>query len=203
MVFDLALKLLVSAAPLGRGDDENDQPLALGWVHDPDGRSLAHRVEREEDFLDLRRAQALAGDFDRVVGAAENVEEPLFIMQREITVDPLARARAPVGIQVALVVVPEGLRHPDERRPDRQLADRSDQRVALVVDHIGRHRGAGRVERRGGDGLDDDAREQRAGGLGAPGHIDHRAGAAAEVLLEPLKVHGVDRLASSDEYPNR
>ena len=56
-----------------------------------------------------------------------------------IAVDPDVREPRPVGVEVAVAVLPEALRHPDPGLADDQLSDRAAHRVAVFIDHIGIH----------------------------------------------------------------
>ena len=54
---------------------EADERLALESIGHADGRGFAHGRMRDENRFDLGRAEPFAGDFDRVVAAAEDVPQ--------------------------------------------------------------------------------------------------------------------------------
>src|SRR5215475_7260354 len=98
-------------------------------------------------------AEALAGNLDRVVGATQNVPETIFIDSSPIAVDPDIWESTPIGLQIALRILPKSARHTDPRLADDELANLPAYRSSFFIHHIGvdaRH-GSGksaRLERR-------------------------------------------------------
>src|SRR5215218_10652201 len=118
---------------------EDPGDLALHFVRDADGGGLGDGWVRDRGGLDLGGPDALAGDVQRVVGAA--VEEPVAVLVHRgpVAVRPDPREAAPVRVQVALRVAPETAGHARERFPADKLADLAANRVALGVDDVDRH----------------------------------------------------------------
>ena len=102
---------------------EANQRLAFKRIGDTDGRGLAHGRMADEHGLDFGGAEPFAGNFDRVVGAAENVPETIFINRSPIAVDPNVGESTPVGLKIAFRIFPETTRHADPRLTDDELAD--------------------------------------------------------------------------------
>src|SRR5438270_13305265 len=94
------------------GHHEDDQRLTLDLIGDADGGCLLDRRVANQDRLHLGRPQPLAGDLERVVGAAEDVPKLVAgIDVGPVAVDPDAFEAAPVGGHVALTVLPEAVGH--------------------------------------------------------------------------------------------
>ena len=77
---------------------EADERLALQRVGHADGRGLEHGRVLDEHRLHFGRAEPLAGDLDRVVGAAEDVPEAVVVDRRPVAVHPHAGEARPVGL---------------------------------------------------------------------------------------------------------
>src|ERR1700712_2243953 len=91
-------QLLARRAP-GRQDAEAPHDLALDVVGHADGAGLGHGRVADERRLVLGRPDALAGDVQRVVGAA--VQEPVAVLvdRRPVAVRPDPGEAAPVGLE--------------------------------------------------------------------------------------------------------
>ena len=76
----------------------------------------------DQDRLDLGRAEALARDLQRVVGAALDVPEAVVVDVRPVAVHPHVGPARPVRLLVALGVAPEALRHAGPGPRDDELA---------------------------------------------------------------------------------
>ena len=86
---------------------EDPRHLALHLVRDADGRGLRDCAMCDRRRLELRRADPLAGDVERVVGTA--VQEPVAVLvdRRPVAVRPDAGEAAPVRVEIAIVVAPD------------------------------------------------------------------------------------------------
>src|SRR6266851_6074704 len=121
----------------GPQDHEANQHLALELVGDADGRGLGNCGMAHENRFHLRRPQALAGDLDGVVGAAEDVPKAVFgIDIGPVAVHPNVWKAAPVRLEVALAVAPEATGHARPRVADDKLTDLASNRLALGVDDV-------------------------------------------------------------------
>src|SRR5205823_8836447 len=93
-------------------DDEAHKRLALQLVRDPDRRRLGDRGMSDQHRFDLRGTEALAGDLDRVVRAAQHVPETVLRVDVcPVAMDPEVFESVPVSLEVALAVAPEAARH--------------------------------------------------------------------------------------------
>ena len=108
---------------LWRRDNEYDKALAFCGVFDPDCGGFADAGHFKQDVLDLRGAEPFASHLDGVVGTAEQEEVSVRFLDRQISMDPQAGYRTPISVEIAFAVFPEGLRHSEERRCDREFAD--------------------------------------------------------------------------------
>src|SRR5438093_422727 len=110
---------------------EDPRDLALHVVWDPDRGGFGDRAVGHRRRLELRRPDSLAGDVERVVGAA--VQEPVavFVDRRPIAVRPHSGKASPVCIEVALVVTPDAARHSGPRTFADELPDFAAQRGAV------------------------------------------------------------------------
>ncbi len=75
-----------------------------------------------EGALDLGGADAVAGDVEHVVDAADDPEVAVLVASRAVAREVDARDDVPVRLEVALVVAPERARHRRPRPPDDELA---------------------------------------------------------------------------------
>lgn len=182
---------------------EDDDRLSLDRVGNADDGGFHDAVDLHQRFLDFTGADALAGDLHGVVRATEQEVVAILGAQRQVAVDPDAGDRAPVGIQVAFVVLPETRGHADEGGADRKFAGRADNRIAGRVDDVDRDPGGARVEAAGDDRLDHDAGKQGAGNLGAAGVVYQGTLAAPEVTLEPHEMFRGDGLAGGNQHLER
>ena len=71
--------------------DEHHQRLALELVGPADGRGFGDRRVRDERALDLGGADAVAGDVEHVVDAADDPEVAVFVAARAVAGEVLAR----------------------------------------------------------------------------------------------------------------
>src|SRR5947208_16264639 len=91
----------------------------------------------------------------------------------------------PVGVQIALWIAPESMRHPRPRFRDRQFPHFSPHRLAIGVKNFGGDPKAGASEGTGLTGLQDRAPHNPAGHLGPSGVVDDRAAPLADLLEVP------------------
>ena len=184
-----------------RENAEDPGNLALHLVRDADGGGLGDGRVGDHGGLDLGRADALARDVERVVGAA--VQEPVAVLvhRRPVAVHPDPGKPAPVRVEVALGVAPEAPCHPRERLPADELPDLAalDERVALLVDDVHIHPERGAAERARFDRDRRRGREKARADLGPARAVDDRAAAAADSLGEPVVRIRVPRLAGRDD----
>src|SRR4051794_12051531 len=183
----------------GREAAEDPGGLALHLVRHAHRRRLANGRVPRRGRLELGRADALAGDVERVVGAP--VQEPVAVAVGggPVAVHPHAGDPAPVGLEVALGVAPEAARHPGERLPADELADLAAHGATFGVDDVHRHPECRAAERARLDRRRRSGREEAGPDLGAAGAVDDRAASAADVLVEPAVGLRVPGLAGGDE----
>src|SRR5206468_12175488 len=67
--------------------------------------------------------EPLAGYFNRVIAAAQNVPESIVIGRGPIAVDPDVGKSRPIGVDVTLSIFPEAARHSNPRLADYEFAD--------------------------------------------------------------------------------
>ena len=70
------------------GHDEHQHCLALERIRNADGGGLGGVGAVESRGLHLRRAHPLARDLDGVIGATQDVPEPILVDLRPVAVDP-------------------------------------------------------------------------------------------------------------------
>ena len=142
-----AARIRERRAGIGAHHAEHDDHLALELVGHADRGRLDDRRMGDDGRLDLGRADPLAGDLERVVGAAVEVPEAVAVEDRPVAVDPGARQAAPVRVEVALAVA--GVRPRSRgscpatgaRMTSSPTSSTTD--PAGLVDHVGRHPGHG------------------------------------------------------------
>src|SRR6476659_8527278 len=83
--------------------------LALDLVRDADGGRLRHRGVPHQDRLHLGGAYALARDLEGVVRAALDEPEAILVDDGPVAVHPHAGPARPVGLEVALRILPEAV----------------------------------------------------------------------------------------------
>src|SRR2546426_8074232 len=174
---------------------EADDPLALHRMGYADDARLRHRRMADQHRLDLRGAEALARDLERVVGAPLEEPEPVVVDQRPVAVHPDVLPAGPVRLLVARRVLPEALRHARPRRRNDELADLAAHGSARLVEDLRGHarddpREGARLDRRDGEAAEDPARD-----LGPARVVDDRQTRLADVLEEPPVGLGVPGLA--------
>ncbi len=156
-------------------------------------------------FLDLARAQAMAGHVDHVVGTAQDEEVAVLVAYAPVegAVDHAARNALPVGVDEALVVTPDGLHAARRQRPfdgqhallpgaeqflARGLVDQLD---VIAIDGLARA-----AEARGLLLHAVAQREDGPAGLGLPVVVDD---GLAQGLADPLRRGLVQRLAGQPQ----
>ena len=157
----------------------------------------------DERALDFHRADAVAGDVEHVVDAAEQPEVAVVVALGAVAGEvDVGRPLAPVLLHVALRVAVDAAQHrrPRPRQREQPAADAFDRfaRSASVISASMPGNGCvaepGFVRRDAGQRRDHD----RAG-LGLPPRVDDRAALAADVLVIPHPRFGIDRLADRSE----
>ena len=162
---------------------------------------------RDQRGFDLHRAEAMAGDVQHVVDAAHDPVVAVGIAVGAVAGDVVAVLElAPVGVEVAIVVAPDGAQHRRARAADDEIAARlrALHGMALFVDDVGIDAGQ---RLRAGAGLGGgDAGQRRnhdGAGFGLPPGIDDRAALAADHAVIPHPRFGIDRLADGAEQAQR
>ena len=164
-------------------------------MRDAHGGRFGDDATPDRGRLELRRADALAGDVERVVTAPVQVPVAVRVDRRPVAVRPHAGEAAPVRLEVPLVVPPDAARHAGPRAPADELADLAAHRVALPVDDVHVLAERRKPERDGLDRLGDDRRQKARAHLGAAGDVHDRRAPAADVIEEPAIRIRVPRLA--------
>lgn len=176
---------VVGGGVAGSEDAEAEQGVAFGVVGDAEGDGFCDGGVGDEEAFDFGGAEAFAGDFEGVVGAAEDVPVSVGVMSGEVAVDPGVCAAVEVGVEITFSVVPEAAGHADPWLLKDEFADLPGDGVAGVVDDIGGHAGEGACEAAGDEWGDDVAAEDAAGDFGSAGVIEDGALASADAVEEP------------------
>ncbi len=180
--------------------DEAHHRLALDRVGNADGHRLGHQRMRHQRRLELGRAEPLAGHLDGVVTAT--VYEPVAVTvdAGPVAMHPDPGQRRPVGVLVALGVVPEPLGHAGPGLAQHQFADAAAHRLAFGVDDVCRHAGDRSVEAAGGLRQTGETGEDAAADLGATRVVDDGPAALTDRLEQPQPGRLVPRLAGRAEH---
>ncbi|MCY1284327.1 hypothetical protein D9M70_332260 [compost metagenome] len=179
--------------------------MALQAVLHGDHRAFGHGVVQRQQFLHLAGGEAVAGDVNHVVGAAHDVDEAFLVDIAAVAGVVVAGEGPQVGLQVARMVVPQGLRATGRQRQgdgDGALLVRSE-RVALLVQHlhvVAGHRAVGGAETHGMAVQAGAGRGHRPAGLGLPPVVVHRL---AGQLLQPVLGAAVELLAGEEQLAQR
>ena len=119
LAFEFQPRALVAqqAGVLGHGKRHRHLTLELiGHAHH---RHLGHVRMRRDALLDLARAQAVPGDVDHVVGAPQNEEVAIGVLDAPVksAVHQPPRHRLPVGADEARIIAPNRLHATRRQRP--------------------------------------------------------------------------------------
>src|SRR6185369_15400103 len=100
-------------------DHESHCDLALQLIGHSDDRDLRHIGMAGDALFDLACSQPVAGDVDHVIGTTEDEEITVFVADTPVerAVEHLAGDVFPIGLDVALVIAPDGLHEARRRRP--------------------------------------------------------------------------------------
>ena len=162
-----------------RQHGEGDHALALHLVRYADDGGFGDGVVADEDGFDFGGADALAGDLQGVVAAAEDVPVAVLVAHRPVAVGPDVLAARPVGFEYRS----RSLRNP-RAMPIQGLRMTSSPTapvgtgLAGLVDDIGVDSGTRRRERARLDRQQRIAHQDAAGDLGPAGVVDDRHAAA-------------------------
>ena len=160
---------------------------------------------RDERALDFGGAEAVAGDVEHVVDAADDPEVAVLVAARAVTGEIHALELAPVRLLVARLVAPDATQHRGPRLADDEFAALiGSEFLAVVVHDCGVH--AEKWERRGA-GLCRrgtwDRRDHVAAGFRLPPRVHDRAATAADGAVIPHPRLGIDDLADRAEQAQR
>src|SRR5260370_16464428 len=86
-----------------------------------DCRRFAYLRMCDQNRFHFGGTEPLAGYFNRVVAAAQNVPESIVIDRGPIAVDPDVGKSRPIGVDVTLSIFPEAARHSNPRLPDYEF----------------------------------------------------------------------------------
>ena len=96
-------------------NDIGENGFALDLVRLTDDRRLGHARVRDERGFDFHRAQAMARDIQDIIDPTHDPVIAVLVALRAVARDVKAVLKfLPVGLDVALVVAPDGAQH---RRP--------------------------------------------------------------------------------------
>src|SRR4051812_34103408 len=182
---------------LGAGLQHAEDPgdLAFHVVWDADRGSFGDPAVTDGRGLELSRADALAGDVERVVGASVQVPVTVLVDRRPVAVRPDPGEAPPVRVQVTLLVTPDAARHSRPRAFADELAHLAAYGRAVRSVHVhvlaeGRKAECDRLDR-----LRDARREEAGAYLGAAGAVHDRGRAAPDLFEKPAVRVLVPRLA--------
>ena len=153
-----------------------------------------------EDRLHLGRSQPLARHLDGVVAPPKDVPQAVVVDGGEVAVHPRARDAVPVGVEVALTVLPEAARHPDPRLADYQLAHRAAHRVAVGVHHVGIHAGHRAAEGAGLERRQEVAAHDAAADFRPARVVDDRLAPFEHGVKEPQPRFGIPGAAGRADH---
>ncbi|MNE53012.1 hypothetical protein D3C80_1477120 [compost metagenome] len=145
--------------------------------------------------------QAMTRNVDDIVGAPHDVDEAVFIQITAIAGVVIARIRGEVGVQVTLVIAPQGLAaawRQWQGNHNGALLVGAEQ-LAFVVQHahvIPRHCAVARTGSRRATVQPDTGRSHRPAGFGLPPVVMHSLAAG---VLQPLVGTGVELLAGQEQ----
>ena len=103
-------------------DAEGVDGLPLDLMRQADDRRFGHGRMGDQRAFDFGRAQAVAGDFDNIIHAADDPVIAVFVASRRIAGQVFARILAPVLAHVALRVFVDGAHHRRPRLLEHQVA---------------------------------------------------------------------------------
>ena len=177
--------------------DEGGDGLALHVIWATDDGGFGHCWVGDEGAFDFGGAEAVTGNIEHIVEAADDPEISLFVAAGAVACGVEAIVIGPVGLFVAVLVA---IDRTDHRRP--WLADHE---AAVLVGFaflagvvedggIDAEEGQGGGARFAGRGSGQRRDHDRAG-FGLPPGIDDRAFAATDFLVVPIPCLGVDRFA--------
>ena len=185
--------------------DERGDRLALDLVRASDDRRLGDARMIDERALDLHRADAMSGDVDHVVDAAEQPEVAVGVALGAVAGEVDAGAPlVPVLADVAIGIAVDAAQH---RRPRPRQREQAAADLDLLAALVANLRGdAGKRPRRRAGLERRDAGQRRdhdRAGLGLPPRVDDRAALAADDAVVPDPRFRIDRLADRAEQPQR
>ena len=164
-----------------------------------DGGGFGDSGVADQNGLHFRRANPLAGDFQGVVGAAQNVPQAVFVNGGKVAVDPDVFKARPVGFNVTLRVFPEAARHPYPRLPNSQLAHAAPHRVPFFIHYIAGHTGNWAGEGAGFQRQQHIAHHNAAGNFCAAGIVDDGQFPFAHRVEKPQPGIGVPGFAGGSK----
>src|SRR5712691_8824583 len=91
--------------------DEGNQRLTFEIIRSADHRGLGNFWMADERALDLRGADAMAGNIEDIIDAANDPEIAVFVLPAAITGEVAALDLAPINLFVALRIAPEAAQH--------------------------------------------------------------------------------------------
>src|SRR5580658_3551695 len=175
---------------------ETDDGLAFHLVGARDHGRLGHARVAYERAFDLHRAEAMAGDFDDVVDAAEYPDVTVFVALGGVAREIDAGNPVPVFARVALVVAVDGAKHRWPGLLNCQVARLAGRhRLVLHVDDF--RADAGKRQRGGARFRGRRTRQRRnhdRAGFRLPPGIDDRTAIFADGLEIPFPGRRIDRL---------
>ena len=101
----------------------------------PDCRRFGDRGVSDRRGFDLRGTDPFASQFDRVVGAPENVPGVTFD-HRPVAVNPNVWPPGPIGFDVTCWILPEAARHSDPRLTNDQFTHDAVDGLSPVVHNV-------------------------------------------------------------------
>src|ERR1017187_7935237 len=185
------------------GDGIADDGFALGVVGHADDGGFGNAGVQHHGLFHFRGTHLAAGHVHGFIGAT--VQEPVavFIHAGPIAVIPHAGEPRPVGVDVALRVVPDAARHGRRRARADQVAFAGTHGSAVFIHHFGGHAGRGAAERAGLERLNGKREEEASDGFSAAGNIDDGTAAVAHAFEEPEPGSFVPGLAGGTEQAQR
>ena len=184
--------------------DESGDGLAGQRVGAPHHRRLRHRRMGNQGRLHFHGGNVVAGHQHHVVHPAQQPEIAVPVQLGPVPGEIHPRKPGPVGVDVSLVVPPDGAQHGRPRPFDDQVAAPFPHLVSVIVHHPGgdpRHRVGGAARLGGGDPRQ--GGDHYGTGFRLPPSVHDGGPPAADVLVIPHPGLRVDGFAHRSQKPQR
>ena len=185
--------------------DKGDDRLTFDFMGASDHGGFGHGVMADQRTLDFGGAEAVAGDVEHVIDAADDPEIAVLVPAGAVTGEIESGNFAPVSFLIPRAVAVNGAEHGGPGFANDEFAAHvGSDFLAVVIDDGGinaeerKRRGAGLGRRGTGERGNHDR-----SGFGLPPGVDDGTASGADFLVIPHPRLGVDRLADRAEEAER